>query len=64
MKDRQIACKHYVNEGNCDIGREGTFKRQCQHCKAYDPIPGGLPASKRLKKTKLEKIRKDKRNWE
>lgn len=34
-KDRLIPCKNYINEGNCEKGHEGTFKKSCQHCKDY-----------------------------
>ena len=64
MKDREIACIHYVCEGNCDLGKEGTFRKQCQICRVYRPIPGGRPARPNLKHQKKEKFAKDRRNWE
>ena len=64
MKDREIVCKYYLNEGNCSKGREGTFRKQCQICDKYEPLPHGTPARKNLKYEKTEKFMKDKRNWE
>ena len=64
MKDREIACIHYLNEGNCALGKEGTFRKQCQICKTYKKVPGGQPARKNLKREKSEKFMKDRRNWE
>lgn len=63
-KDREVACMHYVCEGNCDLGKEGTFRKHCQTCKTYKPIPGGKVARPNLKREKKDKFMKDKRNWE
>lgn len=63
MKDREIACKSYVCEGNCSKGREGTFRSYCQTCNKYDPIKGGRPARKNLRREKREKFLNDRRNW-
>lgn len=46
MKDREIQCIHYICEGNCDLGKEGTFRHQCQTCKSYKKKIGGTPARK------------------
>lgn len=62
-KDREIACKSYVCEGDCSKGKEGIFRKACQTCGSYDPIKGGLPARKNLKREKTEKFMKDRRNW-
>lgn len=62
-RDRERACKYYICEGNCSKGREGTFRKQCQICSKYDPIPGGQPARKDLRREKRDKYLKDKRNW-
>lgn len=62
-RDREIACIHYVREGECDLGREGTFRKQCQICSKYRALPGGKPARKNLKREKQEKFMRDKRNW-
>lgn len=64
MKDRERACKHYQCEGSCAKGRAGTFRKQCQTCNLYDPVPGGQPARKNLKHEKIMKAAKDKRNWD
>jgi hypothetical protein len=64
MKNREIACINYLNEGNCKISREGTFRKQCQHCNRYQPVRGGKPARKNTKKEKEEKYNKDFRNFE
>lgn len=63
-RDREIACENYVCEGNCSKGREGTFRKYCQTCNKYRPIPGGRPARPNLKHEKKEKFAKDRRNWE
>ena len=62
-KDREVACIHYVCEGNCALGKEGTFRKQCQICKTYKAIKGGKAARLNLNKEKNEKFMKDKRNW-
>ena len=64
MKDRERACKHYLYEGNCAKGRDGTFRKACQTCNKYDPIPGGRLARPDLRREKKEKYAKDRRNWE
>ena len=43
-KERLIACQHYINEGNCDLGKECEFWGHCQTCKTYKATPGGKPA--------------------
>lgn len=62
-RDREVACKSYICEGNCSKGREGTFRDYCQVCNKYDPIKGGRPARKNLKREKREKFLNDRRNW-
>lgn len=57
-KDREVACKSYVCEGNCSKGREGTFRKQCQTCNLYFPISGGRPARKDNRKQKNERRNK------
>ena len=37
-RNREIACVHYKAEGVCDLGKEGTFRHQCQFCKNYKKI--------------------------
>lgn len=63
-KTREVACKYYVAEGHCSKGRDGIFRKQCQICSLYDPIPGGRPARKDLRHEKKDKYNKDRRNWE
>lgn len=58
MKNREIACLHYKAEGNCDLGKEGTFYAACQHCKSYSPLPHGRPARVNTKRKRLERIRR------
>lgn len=55
-KTREVACIHYVCEGNCDLGKEGTFKKHCQICKTYKKLPGGKPARTDLRKKKRDNI--------
>lgn len=62
MKDREIQCIHYVCEGNCDLGKEGTFRHKCQTCKQYKKLPGGKPAridTRRQRKNRLESREKN-----
>lgn len=60
-KDREIACVHYRAEGVCDLGKEGTFRKHCQICKNYSPLPHGKPARVNTKHQRLERImRKEK----
>lgn len=62
-KTREIACIHYVCEGNCDLGKEGTFRKKCQTCKTYKKKPGALPARVDLRKKKLKDIQR-KEKWD
>lgn len=57
-KTREIACVHYICEGNCDLGKEGTFRKHCQICKTYKKIPGGKPARTDNRRQKMDKINK------
>lgn len=63
MQDREIACIHYIREGECNLGHKGTFRKACKKCKQYKPLKGGRPARPNLKKQKKEKFEKDRRNW-
>jgi len=58
MKTREIQCIHYVNEGNCDLGKDGTFYKHCQTCKTYKKKPGALPARNDNRRQKKERINK------
>ena len=55
--EREVACVYYKWEGECEKGREGTFRKACQTCKKYKAKKGNLPARKNLKRQKIEKIR-------
>lgn len=57
-KTREIACIHYKAEGNCNLGKEGTFYKQCQICKFYKKLPGGKPARTDNRRHKQERIMK------
>ena len=35
---RNVACKYYISEGDCEKGFEGTFRRSCQTCKFYSTV--------------------------
>lgn len=60
-KTREIQCTHYVCEGNCDLGKEGTFRKKCQTCKTYKKKPGAKPARVDRRRTLRERIdRKEK----
>lgn len=63
-KTREIACVHYICEGNCDLGKEGTFRKHCQICKTYKKIPGGKPARTDNRRQKMDKINKKEMNNE
>lgn len=57
-KTKEVACIHYVCEGNCDLGKEGTFRKACQTCKTYKKLPGGKPARTDNRRRKMDKISK------
>lgn len=54
-KTREIACKYYECEGQCNKRREGTFRHKCQTCNLYSAIKGGQPARKDLRRQKKER---------
>lgn len=63
-KTREIQCIHYICEGNCDLGKEGTFYKQCQICRTYKKLPGGKPARTDNRRQKQERImRKEKYDY-
>lgn len=62
-KDREIVCIHYLCEGKCDLGKDGTFNRKCQTCKTYKKKPGAKPRRVDLRQQKMERIRK-KDKWD
>lgn len=60
-KTREIACVHYVNEGNCNLGKDCAFYGHCQTCKTYKKLPGGKPNRTDTRRQKLARInRKEK----
>lgn len=60
-KTREIQCIHYICEGNCDLGKEGTFYKQCQICRTYSALRGGRPARKDTRRSREQRrIRKEK----
>ena len=63
-KSREIACIHYKAEHDCDLGKEGTFYKQCQICHTYKKLPGGKPARTDNRRQKQERImRKEKYDY-
>ena len=60
-KGREIACVHYVCEGNCDLGKDARFRGHCQTCPTYSPLRHGRPARTDNRRQKMERIlRKEK----
>jgi hypothetical protein len=57
-KTREVQCIHYICEGNCDLGKEGIFRKRCQTCKTYKKLPGGKPARTDTRKQRKEAIDK------
>ena len=57
-KTREIACVHYVCEGNCYLGKDGTFRGHCQICSSYKKKPGAKPARTDTRRQKAERIMK------
>lgn len=58
MKERQVCCAHYAAEYDCELGKEGTFWKQCQRCSSYEPKPNGKPARLDLRQKKREDARR------
>ena len=64
-KTREIVCVHYINKGNCDLGKNAEFYGLCQTCPQYRKRPGSKPARVDNRKKKLDKIRrKEEKNYE
>jgi hypothetical protein len=57
-KTREVACIHYKAEGVCDLGKDGTFRKQCQICKTYSPLRHGRPAREDTRKQRMERIKR------
>ena len=49
---REAPCKHYLNEGNCGKGRDGTYRSYCQRCSKYDPRKGYVTKPNKKKEDK------------
>lgn len=62
MRDREIACIHYIHNGNCDLGKKAEFYGLCQTCKSYSAKRGSQPARTDNRKQKMERIMKKERN--
>ena len=62
-KTREIACVHYKAEGNCDLGKDGTFRGHCQKCPSYSPLRHGRPARTDTRRQKAERIMRKER-WD
>lgn len=60
-KDREIQCIHYINECNCDFGKDGTFRGTCQTCPSYKKKPGARPARTDNRRQKLDRITRKER---
>lgn len=58
MKDREIVCQFYICEHECSKGREGTFRKACQHCTKYRPKRGTRPARVDKRRQKMDKMLK------
>ena len=37
-QSRNIPCKYYVYEGECERGKDGIFNKTCQKCRMYTPV--------------------------
>ena len=57
-RTREIACIHYINEGNCALGKDATFRGHCQTCKTYSPLRHGRPARTDTRRQRAERARK------
>ena len=53
-KFREAPCKYYANEGNCDQGRDGTYRSYCQKCSKYEPRKGYVTKPNKKKADKWE----------
>ena len=56
MKTKEIQCIHYICEGQCDLGKEATFRKHCQVCPTYKKKPGARPARTDNRRKKLNRI--------
>lgn len=44
---RNVACKYYISEADCEKGFEGTFRRACQTCKFYSAAQQQQPKKRK-----------------
>ncbi len=51
-KFHEAPCKYYLNEGNCEKGRDGTYRSYCQKCSKYEPRKGYVPKPNKKKADK------------
>lgn len=61
-KTREIICIHYINKGNCDLGKDAEFYGLCQTCPQYKKKSGAKPARIDNRRKKLDKIIKRERD--
>jgi len=61
-KTREIVCVHYINKGNCELGRDSELYGLCQTCSSYKKKPGAKPARIDNRKKKLDKIKRKESN--
>lgn len=57
-KTREIVCKHYINKGNCALGKNAEFYGLCQTCPSYIKKPGAKPARVDTRRKKIDKLNK------
>lgn len=51
-KFHEAPCKYYLNEGNCEKGRDGIYRSYCQKCSKYEPRKGYVPKPNKKKADK------------
>ena len=57
-KTREVQCVHYINEGNCALGKKGNFYGCCQTCSSYSKKHGCRANRKDTRRERLERIRR------
>ena len=50
MAKERGQCLHYINEGNCDLGKECEFWGHCQTCPTWKRKPGAKNPKPDLRK--------------
>ena len=61
-KDREIVCLHYKYEGECDLGKEASFRGLCQTCPQYRKLAGAKPARTDTRRSRLDRASRRERN--